>query len=192
MASTATATAPGKDKDKEEALPSLLPPIPHVPFEPPPRCRPGRAKRASGMEALEKLQHPENLSRDELARLRKEARMARNRASAERTRLRRLQYTADLETKVQALEAQNAALVKLLQNVLVSAPEGKRMRMDDATLALAKLAGVSIDHGGAVTALPAAASASASASDAAAAPAAASTSTSTSTTTSLGAGAAAA
>jgi len=46
-----------------------------------------------------------NLSADEVAALRKEARMARNRASAERTRIRRLQYTATLEEKTAQYES---------------------------------------------------------------------------------------
>ena len=82
-------------------------------------------------EANKKLRNPTGLSKEELKQLRKEARMARNRASAERTRMRRLEYVTGLEDRVKELEAQNRALLKLLQNLDTTAAASPKQ--DQAT-----------------------------------------------------------
>jgi hypothetical protein len=75
-----------------------------------------RSKKGDAMDALRKLEEDaDNLSADDLARLRKEARMARNRASAERTRLRRLEATRQLEIRVQIAKALRSKYMGMLE-----------------------------------------------------------------------------
>jgi len=78
------------------------------------RQRRSRAKKGDVEEAVKKLSGCEKLPPQEIARLRKEARMARNRASAERTRQRRLAATQLLQADVARLEMVQGKLLELL------------------------------------------------------------------------------
>ena len=75
-----------------------------------------RKRKGNGEEALAKLREgkTETMTRDQLLALRKEVRMARNRASAERTRLRRMRYTQNLEKQISVLKNQTASLIACL------------------------------------------------------------------------------
>jgi len=87
-----------------------------IPLTEPPRR--SRSKKADAKEVIKKLEkEAEGLSADEVARLRKEARMARNRASAERTRLRRLEAARQLEIRVNLAQLKNERYSSLLEEL---------------------------------------------------------------------------
>jgi len=73
-----------------------------------------RVKKGDASEALALLNAGVPLPKERVAELRKEARMARNRASAERTRLRRLEYTRALEKRAKDLSRHAEALAREL------------------------------------------------------------------------------
>jgi len=83
-----------------------------------PRRKPVAVAAAPGLQSQlkEKLKDP-NLTPEQISALRKEARMERNRASAERTRQRRLLHTALLEEKAQAQAALLARAVECLRGI---------------------------------------------------------------------------
>jgi len=78
--------------------------------------RRSRSKKTDAADVLNKLeQNADNLSPEELLELRKEARMARNRASAERTRLRRLEAARQLEVRVSIAKAIRQRYAEMLR-----------------------------------------------------------------------------
>jgi len=103
----------------DKVIQSMISVVPAVPIACEPIVRRSRARKGDAQEAISKLEkEAANLSPEEVARLRKEARMARNRASAERTRLRRLEAARELEIRTATAKAINENLRSLLQQLL--------------------------------------------------------------------------
>jgi len=92
--------------------------------EPPRRSR---NKKGDAKDVIKMLEcDSDNLSPDEIAKLRKEARMARNRASAERTRLRRLEAARQLEVRVAGGEVRLQKLLDMVQELSESLTQEQR------------------------------------------------------------------
>jgi hypothetical protein len=99
----------------------------HLPALEPPRR--SKNKKTDAVEVLSKLQQEADvLPAEELARLRKEARMARNRASAERTRLRRLEAARQLEGRVTSAEKKKEKLIRELKQEMIRISLGEKER----------------------------------------------------------------
>jgi GH24 family phage-related lysozyme (muramidase) len=96
--------------------------------------RRSRAKKGDGQEAIKKLNGSEKLPPHEVARLRKEARMARNRASAERTRQRRLAATNLLQVEVTRLEIIQTKMLEVLSTSLASCQDGATKKIGQEIL----------------------------------------------------------
>jgi len=88
-----------------------------------------RVKKDDAREILRKLEsEAECLPQDEVAKLRKQARMARNRASAERTRLRRLEAAHQLEVQVASGRLRQGKLSTILKDLLETHPMDDKLR----------------------------------------------------------------
>jgi hypothetical protein len=102
-----------------------------------------RARKPDGVEVLCRLQDP-GLGPEETASLRREARMARNRASAERTRLRRLEYTANLEARSRELDSLLSSAMSCIQGFVSGKGDtalATRLLSDPQLLALKRASG---------------------------------------------------
>jgi len=114
------------EKDVDIELPEGFIAVP--PAEP---TRRTRAKKGDAKDLLKKLeQESDRLSPEEVAQLRKEARMARNRASAERTRLRRLEAARQLEVRVNIAKFKFGKLSEMLRDCAFSLSSSERSQLN--------------------------------------------------------------
>jgi len=107
------------------------------PYEDESRLKKKRSRKSDPQITKELLEDP-TLSPKQVEELRRQARMARNRASAERTRMRRLQYTATLEIRVAAQEELLKRCTECIRaqrnGAPLDAPATDRLLADIATL----------------------------------------------------------